>query len=563
MFVAIVTLIHLGQRKYNDRESRNCGDWQPVPLATVQTLWPEAAELLPVELATDRRDVVDAAGARLGFVLQTSPQGDAAIGFSGPTNLLIGCDDTQHIRGVVVLSSRDTQEHVSRIRTDPKFLQQFNGRTLSDVAAQSRVDAVSGATLTCDAMAEALARRAGGAPTSLKFAEAVSVTDVRVLFPNAAEVLPDRGEPSMTRVHDAAGMPLGWTLRTAPAADNIVGYQGPTDTLIGFDPAGKIVGIAIRGSFDNQPYVGYVRDDREFRALLNGKSLEEILGMDLSEVEGVSAATMTSQAVARGIAAAIDRHLANHKDENKPANAPANAPASVRQPASSNISANISASDYGAAMLILLGLLIGFTNLRGQPWARIIFPLVVLIDLGLYSGTLLSQAQLVGWAQAGLPRGAAGLLLLTLAAFIAPIVSKRNIYCSHLCPHGAAQHVIHRLIRPRFHLSGNVKKLAKLIAPILLVVSVTVAITHWRLSLVDIEPFDAYVFRVAGWSTIAIAVLGLLTSGFVPLAYCRYGCPTGAMLEYLRRNARSDRWTRRDWFAAALLALAAALYVAA
>ena len=83
----------------------------------------------------------------------------------------------------------------------------------------------------------------------------------------------------------------------------------------------------------------------------------------------------------------------------------------------------------------------------------------------------------------------------------------------------------------------------------------------WRLpvDLAGIEPFDAYAFRAAGAATLAVAGAGLAASLFVPMAYCRYGCPTGAALGYLRRHARSGRLTLRDLFAAALAATAAAV----
>jgi len=78
-------------------------------------------------------------------------------------------------------------------------------------------------------------------------------------------------------------------------------------------------------------------------------------------------------------------------------------------------------------------------------------------------------------------------------------------------------------------------------------------------SLVDIEPFDAWVIRVAGWATMTVAVLGLITSLFVPMAYCRYGCPTGALLKFLRYHSHSERWTARDWAAVGLAGLALCL----
>ena len=89
-----------------------------------------------------------------------------------------------------------------------------------------------------------------------------------------------------------------------------------------------------------------------------------------------------------------------------------------------------------------------------------------------------------------------------------------------------------------------------------------VAMLHLPYSLVPIEPFDAYIVRVAGWATITVAVVGLLASLFVPMAYCRFGCPTGAMLSFLRFHARSDRWGARDAVALAFVVGALIVWLA-
>ncbi len=65
--------------------------------------------------------------------------------------------------------------------------------------------------------------------------------------------------------------------------------------------------------------------------------------------------------------------------------------------------------------------------------------------------------------------------------------------------------------------------------------------------------------RSAGWATVSIALAGLVASLFVPMAYCHYGCPTGALLNFLRSHHRTDRFGRRDLVALALLALSAVL----
>ena len=542
LFAGVVLLIHAKHREFLAK-TRDDGLSHVTP-EQVRPYFPNAFSLVPSVEIADARDVLDESGRRLGHILQTSPAGDASIGFSGPTNVLIACDEKLTILGLTILASRDTREHVRRVKTDQHFLVGYQGLTLAEAAQRTNVDVVSGATLTSDAIAEAIIRRLGGTAASLKFADPITVADVKPLFPAAEAVEPDHGEPTVIRVTDGQHRPLGWALRTSPAADNIIGYQGPTDTLIGFDTAGRVIGLAIRKSYDNQPYVGF-RDDDYFNKYFNGKTLGELANTNLEAagVEGVSGATMTSMAVARGLLAAANKQLAER---------------AVPKPQS--FWASISASDWGTCGVILAGVIVGLTNLRGNRWVRIALPLVMLVYLGFVNGALLSQAQLVGWAQSGVSHGAAGLAALTGAALLLPIVTKRNVYCTHLCPHGAAQQLIKLTVRPRFALRRPWRWAFVAVPAILLAVSVTVALTHWPLSLVDIEPFDAYVVRIAGYWTLGIAVVGLLAACFVPMAYCRFGCPTGALLEYLRRNARSHRFSRRDAVAVALLALAVVLW---
>ncbi len=46
------------------------------------------------------------------------------------------------------------------------------------------------------------------------------------------------------------------------------------------------------------------------------------------------------------------------------------------------------------------------------------------------------------------------------------------------------------------------------------------------------------------------------------MAYCKYGCPTGAIFSFLRSHGKADRFGRRDWAAAAMVLLAITLYTA-
>jgi thiamine biosynthesis lipoprotein ApbE len=51
----------------------------------------------------------------------------------------------------------------------------------------------------------------------------------------------------------------------------------------------------------------------------------------------------------------------------------------------------------------------------------------------------------------------------------------------------------------------------------------------------------------------------LAASLFISQAYCRFGCPTGALLSFVRSSGSGDRWGRRDWAALGFLAAGAVI----
>src|SRR5690606_37983083 len=86
-------------------------------------------------------------------------------------------------------------------------------------------------------------------------------------------------------VQDHSGQPIGTAWRTSPAADNHIGYQGPSDLLVVMDAAGKLKAVALRKSYDNEPYTRYVREDWSFPTYLEGMTLEELARFDRKEAD--------------------------------------------------------------------------------------------------------------------------------------------------------------------------------------------------------------------------------------------------------------------------------------
>lgn len=372
----------------------------------------------------------------------------------------------------------------------------------------------------------------------------LTIAEVSGLYPKAAALEPDEGERAGFHVLDAAGHTLGYVLRTMPVAGSVIGYRGWTDTLVAFDPALHVIGVRVRDSQDTREHVQDIRDDRYYLKTWNGKSWDEVAGKtpQAAGIEGVSGATMTSMAMAEGIM----RRLAASTS------ALATPPPPIRR----------SWKDAGLLVLLAAGLVMAFTGTHGRRWLRRGFQIAVIVYVGFATGNLLAQSLMAGWAMGGLPwRSAPGLVLLLAAAVAVPWATGKPLYCQQLCPHGAAQELLHSIAPRRWRivlpkgLAAGLRWLPPLLVALVLVFSILVL----PFELSHLEPFDAYVPAAAGVVTISLAVAGLIASLFVPMAYCHYGCPTGALLNFIRSHGRADRFGRGDLAALLLLALAITL----
>lgn len=383
----------------------------------------------------------------------------------------------------------------------------------------------------------------------------IKLEEVHSFFPGAQRLDPDPSERMGLWVLDKRGTRIGYVLRTSPMADKIVGYCGPTDTLVALTPDKSnptVIGIKVRSSLDTRQHVEDVIADEGFMGTWNGKSWDQVAGMDPQKagIEGVSGASLTSRAIARGIR---ERFLASDRAARDATNAAA-APL------------HITANDVGLFAVILVALLFSFTRLRSQAWLRRIFQIVLIGYVGFFNGQILAQSLFAGWSAAAIPwRSAPGLALLAAAALIVPWLSRRQVYCSHICPHGAAQEWLgrigHRFQRKPISLPRGIDRGLRWLPAALIALVLFVTMEQVPFNLAGIEPFDAYLIRTAGAATISIAIAGLIAAIFVPMAYCKYGCPTGLLLSFVRSHGKADGFSRRDLAAGLLVLLAATIYM--
>lgn len=385
----------------------------------------------------------------------------------------------------------------------------------------------------------------------------VSVSEVSEFLPGAARLRVDGSPRGGLFVLDSGGEEIGYALRTMPQCRDVIGYSGPTDALVVLDAEGRVAGVAIRKSYDTPSHVEDVEAEIYFMQGWNGKTWEEIAAIEDYAAEGiyaVSGATRTSEALMESI-------RVRFRDGMKEASPSAGGP---------DRSGGVRAAfrfgwrDAALAAFLLVGVLFAFVKHRKWQRWRWLYSLATIAGLGLWMGDLLAQSLLMGWTESRVPWEATpGVVLLAFGAFLIPWAAKQPVYCQFICPHGNLQRWTRKILPSRWkpRPGERAKQVLRWIPPGLL--AVVLCVSFWRLDfdLAGIEPFDAYLVLIgsAGTATLVVAAAGLVLSLFFPMVYCKYGCPTGWLLEFVRRRAGRDRFSWRDATGAVLLVLAVVL----
>jgi NosR/NirI family transcriptional regulator, nitrous oxide reductase regulator len=507
-----------------------------VDLPQARRFFPRAVQVSPSDQNNGADGVFDENGKLLGYLINTSPQADSVIGYVGPNSVLVAMDDKGRVNGAELLSSGDTEAHVSAVKSDEAFWKRFVGWTPSR-EPMPRIDAVAGSTLTSLGIAEAVQKRLAGRVDSLRFPEPLTLKEVQGLFPAAQRFEMEESHRGWYEVKDNSGTLLGFAVRTSPFSDYTHGHSGPTESLVAVAPDGKrVLGVRLRKSYDTEDYVNSVREDAVYLGQLTNFTVEQWATLDFKKagLEGVSGATETSFAVAEGIRDRFAADAAGHR-----------ARSSFFKP-----------RDWALLGIVTGSLVMTFSGLRGRRWVRIAWQAILIGVFGLWCGDLLSLALLAGWARHGVNwQIAPSLVLLATIALLVPWGTRRQLYCHQLCPHGAAQEWLGKFKKLHVRVPNSVVKYLRVLPVLLLAGAIIIGLVRPRFDLASLEPFDAWALKGLVSVAAVIAVCGLLASLFVPMAYCRFGCPTGALLKFVRATGTGDHFGLRDWAAVLLLAL--------
>ena len=337
-----------------------------------------------------------------------------------------------------------------------------------------------------------------------------------------------------------------FVVNTKPLAKDVQGYGGPVPLKIHIKD-GRVAAVEAEPNAESPDFFNRAKE------LLNhwqNKSVDEALA---EEVDAVSGATFSSRAIIanmqRGLAYAQKRGQWGEDgsvgaletsappivgSENGSVGAlETSAPPIVGSGGNSVGALETGASPIVALVVVLLGAVVPlFYNNRRLHLVQLAVNVVV---LGLWTGTFVSYTLFMRIFAGGVSLSAIGAfaapMLMLIVALIYPLVGRSGHYCANICPFGSAQELAGKLSRRKLRITPRVLKLLSVLRNLLWGVLMALLLTGTCTAWIDYELFTAFLYSSASvWVTV-LAALFLVLSVWVPRPYCRFVCPTGALIK--------------------------------
>ncbi len=321
-------------------------------------------------------------------------------------------------------------------------------------------------------------------------------------------------------------MPDGaFVVNTKPLAKDVQGYGGPVPLKIHIKD-GRVAAVEAEPNAESPDFFNRAKE------LLNhwqNKSVDEALA---EEVDAVSGATFSSKA----IIANMQRGLAYAKQHGQWGEDGSVGALGTSAPpiVGSSVGAHgTSIPSIVALIAVLLGAVVPlFYNNRRLHLVQLAVNVVV---LGLWTGTFVSYTLFLRVFAGGVSLSAIGALaaplLMLIVALIYPLAGRSGHYCANICPFGSAQELAGKLSRRKLRITPRVLKLLSVLRNLLWGVLMALLLTGTCTVWIDYELFTAFLYSSASvWVTV-LAALFLVLSVWVPRPYCRFVCPTGALIK--------------------------------
>ncbi len=306
-------------------------------------------------------------------------------------------------------------------------------------------------------------------------------------------------------------------INTAALEENIIGYGGKTPLLISLVD-GKIASVEIGKNSETPEFLQATVKEGLFESW-NGLTLEQAA---THRVDVVSGATFTSEAVIKNVELA-------------------SAQASGAVSAGKGFDFDISLKSVIALLVIAFGVATTLLKIHNK-WAKILLFVLNVGVLGFWCGSFLSLSLLISWAANGVNVAASiAPLTLLIVAIVMPLLGRKGTYCAYHCPMGAAQELVSLSNKEKVKIKPEILKILNKLRNAILALMFILMWAGVGFSIVDYEVFSAFLFDSASTAVLVIAMLALFLSLFVHRPYCRFVCPTGALLTLTQKTSSKGK----------------------
>jgi Na+-translocating ferredoxin:NAD+ oxidoreductase RnfG subunit len=343
------------------------------------------------------------------------------------------------------------------------------------------------------------------------------LTQLQSIFPEKVEFQTIGKNPLLLEVHDKKTENfLGYS-----AVEKSQGWGGPLQVATIIDPEGTINRIAILDHKETPSFFLKLQRHNFFSQFSGEKNTEPfVLGED---IDTITQATVTSKAVTDAV------RTASH--------------GVGRNVFGLDIPKEQKRWDFGIDELMLLLLYIGVMinqKLKSKT-LRLAIMAAAFAFLGFYLNSAIAIGNISQILLGFVPSIRENIFwwILIGGALLMPLVLRKNLYCSYLCPFGTLQDYTAKLSGFNIVMGKKFEKLAKIFPLFLTWFALVIIFITSNPALGTYEPFATF-FRLEGegiqWYILPAVVLGsfLLTRFF-----CRFFCPVGVVLNLLVKSRNS------------------------
>ena len=512
----------------------------------------------------------------VGYAFETTDFEPQEIGYSAPIEVLVGIDLEGELAGIEILFYRESYKSIrGDFLNSERFPNQFAGKSVADGFRVGRdIDGVSRATISSWAVSRGI-RNSAREVASAYLGEAAifanaSVEDqaLSLLAPLSWEGLIDDGlvKPWPVSLEDGSQIELTVAfMGNEKLGEMLVGsedYSRAEREASNRVSAGTLLLIGIAGNASSpfrqenlalqQNEWTYQVERRRFvyvGSAEEGKSRNKMrfagaivlppevdiaqpftlfynTGIEVDSIDQLEQVVYQVPPIALALAQGRQvpaEFLPDIKDEY------------ADLPVETSLQALLNSAPWSETALLVLLLCVATTAFVLKDvrlrWAAL---LSTFVYLGFVNGTFLSVSHLTNFIKQGPGLFLNDLPLLILVVFtLVTTVFWGRVFCSSLCPFGALQDILERIVPKRWRrtLPQWLHDRALWLKYVILAGLMVTAVSYSELTVFQyFEPFGTLFYQSQSFLLWAILFLFVLGSVFVPRFYCRYACPLGASL---------------------------------